>query len=78
MRLLLWEASLQDSHRLQASNPGGRQGKRLGASCRMRRKISGPSGRAGKDSGLNISTQVLMQASLRIFIGNWQKWLEVA
>lgn len=26
--------------------------------------------------GLNINTQVLMQASLGIFIGNWQKWLE--
>jgi hypothetical protein len=42
----------------------------------MRWEISGPAGGAGKDSGLNSNTQVLMQASLRIFIGNWQEWLE--
>lgn len=60
----------QDSHQLKASNPGGRKGRRLGANCRMSREISGPAGGAGKGSGLNVNTQVLVQASLRIFIGN--------
>lgn len=48
----------------------------LGANYRMRQEISGPAGSTGKDLELNISTQVLMQTSLRIFIGNWQKCLE--
>lgn len=60
----------QDSHQLKAGNPGGRKGRRLGANCRMNQEISGPAGGAGKDSGLNVNTQVLVQASLRIFIGN--------
>lgn len=60
----------QDSYQLKASNPGGRKERRLDANCRMSHEISGPAGGAGKDSGLNINTQVPAQASLRIFIGN--------
>lgn len=60
----------QDSYQLKARNPGGRKERRLSANCRMSHEISGPAGRAGKDSGLNINTQAPAQASLRIFIGN--------
>lgn len=60
----------QDSYQLKASNPGGRKGRRLSANCGISQEISGPVGGAGEDWGVNINTQVFVQASLRIFIGN--------
>ena len=60
----------QDSHQFKARDPGGRKGRKLGANCRMSWEISGPAGGAGKDSGVNINSPVLVQASLRIFTGN--------
>lgn len=66
----------QDSQQFKARDPGGRKGRKLGANCRMSREISGPAGGAGEDSGVNVNAQVLVQARLRIFTGNRQKWLE--
>lgn len=62
----------KDSHPFKVGNPGGKKRRKLGADRRMSWEIRGPAGGAGKDSGVNIHTQVPVRASWRIFISHRQ------